>query len=363
MRALLVFALACGGAPANDAGRDAGRMPVEIVCTEASCPPLAIEGQDTAAIPFRGIGDPSLVSDGATLWLLYSHLAPIGTGDSLLFGVGVHLARSDDGGASFALVSPIEPVTANDPLYTMHEVSSLAIDPSGAHAVWLDYVQEAVPGGRAARDDIVLVHTSATNSVALASSPRERWLRGSATADARFGPELVTDKSCAVFTEPDLFAHDGTLYLVANCIAAGGYSLELFTANGGSLAWIGTLLDTGDARALGANSLEQADLSIARDGRVLLIVTPVAGPLSCDGALGHRGCTVLEIDDLSTAGVRREGGEPYVRAHIDAGALSSGPGPGLCTYDANSETGVLIVTTTCGADGLTFTTRRTGFHP
>jgi hypothetical protein len=75
---------------------------------------------------------------------------------------------------------------------------------------------------------------------------------------------------------------------------------------------------------------------------------------------------VLEVEDLAAARIRREpDGRPHVRAVLDADG--NGLGPGMCTYDAASETGVLLVITRfdLGRDppDLWFSLRRTGFHP
>jgi hypothetical protein len=75
---------------------------------------------------------------------------------------------------------------------------------------------------------------------------------------------------------------------------------------------------------------------------------------------------VLEVEDLERARVRRAAdGAPHVRAVLTADG--NGLGPGMCSYDAASETGVLLVITRFDLSGdppdLRFSLRRTGFHP
>lgn len=86
-----------------------------------------------------------------------------------------------------------------------------------------------------------------------------------------------------------------------------------------------------------------------------------------DGAdPAHQGCVALEVEGLAAAHIRRNAdGSPFVRAVLTADG--NGLGPGLCAYDAASETGVLLVITRfdLAADppDLLFSLRRTGFHP
>ena len=74
-----------------------------------------------------------------------------------------------------------------------------------------------------------------------------------------------------------------------------------------------------------------------------------------------RGCVVLEIDDIATAHVRRDAeGKLFKRATITGSQL--GIGPGLCTYDKDSSTGILI-DLTITSPILAFSLRATGVHP
>ena len=106
--------------------------------------------------------------------------------------------------------------------------------------------------------------------------------------------------------------------------------------------------------------IQQADITLARDGSILLIVTPII--LNADPS--HRGCIIYEFSDFATATLVRDGsGVAIPRAVITADG--NGLGPGLCSYDANSDTGVLLVITTVSQNGtdIEFSLRATGVHP
>jgi hypothetical protein len=75
---------------------------------------------------------------------------------------------------------------------------------------------------------------------------------------------------------------------------------------------------------------------------------------------------VFSFDDFATASIARDtNGVAIPRAIITADGNSLGPG--LCTYDAESDSGVLLVITTvtgCGsALDVEFSLRATGVHP
>ena len=80
----------------------------------------------------------------------------------------------------------------------------------------------------------------------------------------------------------------------------------------------------------------------------------------------HQGCIVYKIDDLSTASIKRDNEDhPVARAIITADG--NGLGPGLCTYDAASDSGVMLVITSFDLmstpPDISFSLRATGIHP
>ncbi len=73
---------------------------------------------------------------------------------------------------------------------------------------------------------------------------------------------------------------------------------------------------------------------------------------------------VLAVDDITQARVARDSNNtPVRRATLTSDG--NGLGPGLCAYDPNSNTGVMLVITTVQEDPLDieFSLRATGVHP
>ena len=179
-------------------------------------------------------------------------------------------------------------------------------------------------------------------------------------------PELA---DCILQTEPGLFAFDNDTYLATSCLVVDGNGrrtdlerIELLRQTPTGYDYVGTVLDGQDAADLGVDTIEQADISVARDGSIILVVTPIV--LAADPA--HQGCIVFTFDDFATASiVRGTNGVAVPRAIITADGNSLGPG--LCTYDANSDTGVLLVITTVTGSGaatdVEFSLHATGVHP
>jgi hypothetical protein len=131
----------------------------------------------------------------------------------------------------------------------------------------------------------------------------------------------------------------------------------LLRENGAALAYVGELLTPADALELGGTRVEQIDLSVAKDGTVIALVTPIADTLSPP----HRGCVALEVEDIATAKLRRDAqGKLVKRAVITADG--NGIGPGLCTYDKDSSTGVLLDIVTVNGANVEFSLRATGLH-
>ena len=313
------------------------------------------------------------------LWLAYSWLELViaDPGPPLLADLGVrtHLARSDDDGSSFQFVRAINDLELSAHPdsgilgWTEHEVSTLVRRPGGRWQVaWLDYFDEA--GGDVDRSDIRLSSSKAETPQGLGDRV-ETLLAATPTFPsfpARF--EIpAAETICAAFTEPALFSHDGGSYLVLQCTGVAGSQgdssaerLTLLREGDDGYEVVGNLITGSDAAAFGFDVFTQPDVSVAREGSLLLVVTPKK--LEEDPA--HQGCIVFTIDDLGTASVRRDGeGVPIARTIITEDG--NGLGPGLCTYDSASETGVLLVITSVDIASnpvdIVFSLRETGIHP
>jgi len=332
--------------------------------------------------PFRGYGDPSLEYDPATgeLWMTYSWLDVLVTDPGppavIDLGVRTHLARSTDNGNTFTFERAVNDTQATGHPdsgalgWLIHEVSTLIKQSDGQWQVlWLQYF-DPLGDPPPVRGDFQY-NRSVDSEPALLGLNSAPWARGTTTS-ASFGAplnlsELPELSDCAVHTEPALFAYDNSVYLATYCIVIEGTErrtdlerMVLLREKPGGYDFVATLLDSDDAAVFNADVLEQADLAVARDGEVLLLATPIV--LNDDPQ--HKGCVVFSFEDFAAGRLRRDAsGEPVTRAVITADG--NGLGPGLCTYDANSDTGVLLVITTFQDNPFDaeFSLRATGIHP
>lgn len=364
---------AAGGG--SEGGADAGAggapttSPIVFHCRfDETCPSLTIGGDPPASSGFNGYGDPSLERDpGGALWLAYSWLDEQSLpGDPTpLHAVRTHLARSDDDGDSFAFVRAVNTAAPapGDIALVIHEVPSLA--QRGDHtwgATWLSYA--LFPSGDSA--EFFYARSLAATPDALGDTI-DPWLKGNATTveTTLTGETLPGLEDCLAFTEPALFADAGIDYLATNCVVdptrPETQRLVLLRETSDSLTLVGDLLDAADVAALGATRVEQLDLALASDGAILALVTPIDDA----AAIPHRGCIVLEFEELTTARLRRNSSGELVRRAVITGD-GDGIGPGLCTYDRSASTGVLLTLTQvvdAAALHVEFSLHATGVHP
>ncbi len=382
---------ACGGdhSPAQgDAGVDAAAR-IELTCDAQTCPPIPIANHpfdgNHACIngavqpcPARGFWDPSLALDpgSGTLWLAHT------SGTALLLDPGppvaiattnnLMLARSTDRGRTFEHVSEIilaKPFTDSKGVRGTleREVSSLVRRADGSWEIlWFEYFS---PTG-ADRREFVLSRRIASSPEGLASASDEIYLGGS--LPSILGSPLVNLSAqfpalsdCGTFTEPALLEHGGTTYLALNCIAISGaavnppaFRMVLLKREVDTWNYVGVLLDVGDAEALGGKDLTQANLSQTRSGDVVLVATLADETQSPH----HRGCYAFRVTDISRAAIKRDAaGAPDWSVHIQS--PSDHLGAGLCTYDAASETGIVITRFDLDQTGLQGELLSTGIHP
>ena len=394
LTATLGFA-ACGGgsggaSPPATVSPSPPPVPIQFHCArDSTCPEVMVVGDpfaETNMVPdaLRGYGDPSLEYDAAsgTLWMAYSwlNIQISSPGPPLVFDLGVrtHLARSDDNGATFTFVRAVNDMVMEAHPdtgvmgWSTHEVPTLVKEPSGLwQLLWFKYFNPfGTVAGVDERQEFLYWRTTANDPNQLGDSS-EVWASSLATSpswgapiDMNSIPELA---DCVVQTEPGLFAFNNETYLATSCLVtdATGWRTDLErlvllrqTANG--YVYLGDILDAQDAADLGVDVIQQADVTVARDGSIILIVTPII--LNADPS--HQGCIVYEFSDFATATLARDGnGVAMPRAVITADG--NGLGPGLCSYDANSDTGVLLVITTVtqGGTDIEFSLRATGVHP
>lgn len=366
--------------------------PITFHCSKnASCPEVTVVGDphsqlNNAPDPFRGYGDPSLEYDSATgtLWMAYSWLNtqisdPV---PPVIFDLGVRtrLARSDDNGATFTLVRSVNDMEMEAHPdsgvlgWSTHEVATLVQEASGDWQIlWLKYFNPfGTMTGVDERQEFLYWRTTAASPDLLGDNSVV-WGKSAATStswgapiDFNAIPELA---DCILQTEPGMFALNNETYLATSCLVVDQTGrrtdlerIELLRQTPAGYSYVGRILDGQDAADLGVDAIEQADISVARDGSMILVVTPII--LNADPS--HQGCIVFTFDNFAAASISRDNaGVAIPRAIITADGNSLGPG--LCTYDANSDTGVLLVITTVTGSGPTtdieFSLRATGIHP
>ena len=361
---------------------------VEFHCIPGpECRELIVDGDALATLgsgqaPFRGYADPSLTFDAQsnTLWLSYSWLSTavevLGPPPQPDFLVSTHLASSTNSGASFEFVREINQNTLiahpdnGEQGWLTHEVSTLTRSADGDWQVlWLQYFD---PVGELERGDFLL-NRSVANSPAALGDVIEPWIRTAATSESFGAIERLSSiqelADCTIFTEPALFNDEQNTYLAMNCLVIRDSARQseedrLFvlrqSESGESYEYLGILINNADAESLGGDVLEQADFVVARDGRLLLLATPIRH----DAQPPHQGCVALEVESLANATMRRTSSGGLVeRARITADG--DGLGPGLCTYHAESDTGIILAIPklTQNPTELTLTMHATGIHP
>jgi len=334
--------------------------------------------------PFRGYGDPSLEYDSAsgTLWLSYSwlNIEISDPGPPVVFDLGVrtHLARSDDNGISFSFVRSVNDMAMEAHPDTgvmgwrVHEVSTLVHESSGDWQIlWYKYFNPfGTVTGVDERQEYLYWRTRASTPDQL-GDVTEVWARALATSPSWGAPfnfnDIVELADCVTLTEPALFGFNNETYLASSCLIADATGrradlerLVLLKQTVNGYTYVGDVLVAQDAADLGVDVIQQADISIARDGSVILIVTPII----LDADPSHQGCVVFTFDDLEQGTLVRDGGGVAVPRTIIS-SDGNGLGPGLCTYDASSDTGVMLVITTVTNSGtdIEFSLRATGVHP
>lgn len=386
----------CGGGESSNDNVDVAVAvdPILFFCAkDNSCPEIVVRSDphsSSSGSPsaFRGYGDPSLSFDATTntLWMVYSWLDILsnpGLPQHINLGVRTHLAKSTDGGDTFEFVESINDTQAlphpdnAQAGWLINEVPTLVQQPdTNWQTLWFQYFSPVPnsPGIQTEHSDFLFANSiaSSPDQLGLLSNVNAAGNTTSTSFGSFFNLNQVQDSlgmmplaDCSAFTEPDLFVFQSEIYLISQCIVFAGATrntnaerLFLLKQDGATYSYIGQLTHATDAQQFGADALTQPDASFAQDGSVILLMTPKV--LGADPE--HRGCVVVTFDDFSTGTLQRAAnGSLTERAIITA--QGNGLGPGLCTYDPNSNTGVLLVITTFDMDGIEFSLHRTGVHP
>lgn len=398
MKALMAVAMlglvACANVDTGPQGNN------EIDCSPPSgeCPLITIAGDNASSTrSFSGFADPAVIADpGAPgrLWLAYSYLEgrPARGADDRPVGVphiSTHLARSDDGGASWRFERVLwdselaeDPERRGPPSYFGSETPSMAgLSVAGA-TTWfsarLSYFLEPVTAyepryvtGWTMR----VARATGASPAALADAPET--VLGVSTTAAAYGVNLDLNQlssqlsDCAMWNNPVVATENARLFLIAECLAFDGAEMDLdrtrmvvlsTEAAGEPGAWRwrydGVLADRTLARAVGGERLVSATLVRGADNALLFIATPQMG----SGMIGQ-GCVVMELESLAPPRLRRDAaGAPIVRARQTSRADREFR-TGACTYHpAASATGMITVAADTRG-GLRSALRATGLRP
>ena len=392
LRGLLVALIACSGANGTATTDGATRMAQAGVqgtfdCIGNGCPLLEIAGDAEATLPngqpspFRGFADPSMRRDpdSGRLWLAYSwpslQVKQNRAADwssqaaQVTPRVDIHLAFSDDHGASWRYLQTLLPATAatspgGESGQIVPEVVNLlpVQTETGTqwYGAWLEYFLPA-KGGYKNRpsQSFRIVMSRSPGILGLADAPRARL--GAMHTDPAWGMDLnlaalsPETSRCMLWNEPALY-HDGKeLFLALSCMAFRGTAPDLpssdlvvfaTTAQGEPALWrwryAGKLSGVSEARELGGERLTQIDLVPGLDGQLLAVVTPDTWDATAQDFV-HHGCRVLEVTerDGSLMLARDQEGALKLRTSVmasDAGAA----GTAACTYEPSSVTGIVF---------------------
>ncbi len=372
--------------PAADTrSSDAGLTTLDCVANDPACPELAIMGDSPSGEAFTGFADPTIRRDGARLWLAYSsaHTTPADV-------IDVRLAHSDDEGATWQFDTVLWPtVQVTNPItntanYTSSEVANLATDGAGTwYGIRATYLVDPAKAQYAQPGTSGMTITTASSPSGLATAPSA--LLGSTLTNAKMNPAVDLHAlspalaHCDLFNEPALIVRGGTLYLLAQCLSYNGltydpssdfYAVFATQPSGAPATWTwryaGAFGTHADAEALDGHTYwVQLDIATALDGTLLAIVTPSEFD-TADVVDIHFGCRAIELAALDPPVLARDAtGAPVLRASVTASDLAQpdGYGPGACSYDPSSTTGILLVRRTglvIGESIGVFTLHRTG---
>jgi hypothetical protein len=399
---LLFLPAACGGSGGGDGGGEQA-APREFDCPAGSvdCPELVINGDAPDELPagglseFHGFADPTIRKDPDSdrIWMAYSWPNVHVVGLRHVPGVDTHLAFSDDDGLTWHFHSALWPSVAAQDLsgsmedgYIDHEVPNLLPRVTAGGTIWygvrLNYFVSNTGGyqtrkGSSFRLDIMQADSppelaSADAAVLGCAYTHPNW--GVDTYLAALHPDVY---KCDLWNEPALYWHADELYLVVHCLGYDEATLLPTVAENDLVvfatpavghvtnwAWryVGRLAGHEEALELGGVGLTQVDIVQDWAGQWLAVVTPEDWSISEDDFI-HYGCRVVEIENMAAPFFSRD---PYGNLKVRAIITASDQvriGPAACSYNAYSETGILIGRRYKSPVFMSIFIHTTGVHP
>jgi hypothetical protein len=358
----------------------------------------------TQRITFRGVGqfgvfDPSVADDPATgrLWMSFSRVDP---SKHSKWGVGLHLAYSDDGeswrdaGAlqkftdvvvgPLATTPPEAPIDANAPGTWQNETSTLVYDrdaPDGQR--WKLFWHQSLWVNDAPRYASYswIALRMADRPENLAQAPAVKLFSGylakrdgdvdTAPAFAPIaGPAAIElnnkdpQLGACVFGEPGAISASGGLYLTLDCQWLGSIVAphtvllrcaypDCNPAEAPSWTVVNRLTDPRDAQRIDERYKGFGGTALAEhDGKFYLLATPV-------DTNGNRydGCNVYRFNDLASGTLERSRGRLVVAAQVRG---IPGTHHGACAYHPQLKNGILLSQLVITAAPAMFQIRRSG---
>lgn len=372
---LVLLTVWCAGAGAL------AQVPEADCARRSGCAVIPIRGDAPATNPgsFRGFADPSMVHDPADtkrVWLAYSwpHVvagkAPDGRAVQMA-AVQTRLARSDDGGVSFTYVGTLWPdYEVADPegsdengINSSETASLVSMKHDDGGVIWygahLRYFLRPQTGYHPKYATSWQVRIAAAATPAALASATETVLGVSTTAPV-YKSAVQLDRlaglpiqHCAMLNNPALFARHDTLYLVVECLAFvrttldfKHSSIQVFATrpDGSPTQWtwrhVGRLAGQELAEELDAETIQQPEIALGADGRMLALFTPAHKDSTIKVGTVGDGCVALEMDSINPPVLARDAsGHVIVRASVRGTHVAS------CTYDRMSATGIVAVST------------------
>lgn len=393
--AILLLPILLGACRRSPTAPDPGEMPTPVDCVGQACPELLVPGDPYQENPdFHGYADPSIRKDpvSPTIWLSYSFPHYKILGGSPVPSVAIHLARSGDGGRTWSFVKRLfqpeamaNPANPAQPGFLDHETINLAPVARGGARFWaaarLNYFIPAMGGfGARPNNSFHISIVTAPTPDALTTGMTARLAGGLTHAAWNADQVLVPpDLASAAFfwNEPALHydvALDRLYLVMVAFVYQGGVPLmernDVYvystTPAGAPESWTwsyrGKLVDGAVAAELGGERVTQTDIAVARDGRLLLILTPDDWHTTQRDFI-HKGGMAVEIRSLETPALERDGqGRLRIRA-VWAASDANALGSGASAYDPHSETGVLFTRRVKLPASLTASIHSTFIHP
>ncbi|GAB4336129.1 MAG: hypothetical protein OHK0038_14260 [Flammeovirgaceae bacterium] len=376
MFVFLILTIACNKSDDPSVVPDDSTVTQNIDCIgENGCTEFIVPNDSYDSNPsFYGYADPSIRKElnSNTLWLAYSYPHMKVIGENNVPSVEIHLAKSSDNGMNWQFVKKLfEPIAINNPAnpnqsgFLDHETLNLLPINKDNENFWLaarlNYFIPTV-GGFSERpsNSFYITILKANTPENLTTSTEKQLIGGSLTHSSwnvhqiLIPPDL--NSSYFFWNEPALYydTNNSKLYLIMVAFVYDGktpviekHNTYVYATNptGNPETWTweykGILVNQAIANELGAQKVSQTDLAKGKDGKLLLIASPVDWVVA-ENDYNNKGCKVIEVKSLEVPELERDSkGKLRIRTSITASDANN-LGSGASAYDPNSETGILF---------------------